>query len=96
MLDLSWDLIREAQETDVTLRKLFEFLQDPDPQTNVNEFGMGVVHLWYQRKSLEIINGVIRRNYETAEGLILYEQIMVPALLREKIFVMGLWGSNFG
>ena len=40
ILDLSWNLIREAQETDVTLRKLFELLRDPDPPTNVNEFGI--------------------------------------------------------
>ena len=84
MLDLSWDLIRKAQEADVTLQKIFELLQDPDPHAEVNQFGMGVVHLWNQRQSLEIINGVIHQNYETAEGLILYKQILVPAPLREK------------
>ena len=83
-LDLSWDLIRETQENDVTLQKLFQLLRDPNPPTEVNEFGMGVVHLWTQRKSLEIINGVIHRNYETAEGLIVYRQILVPTPLRVK------------
>ena len=84
MLDLSWDLIRKSQETDVTLQKIFELLRNPDAPTEVNQFGMGVVNLWNQRKSLEVINGVIHRNYETAEGLILYKQILVPAPLREK------------
>ena len=84
MIDLSWDSIRQSQETDVTLQKIFELLRDSDAPTEVNQFGMGVVHLWNQRKSLEIINGVIHRNYETAEGLILYKQILVPAPLREK------------
>ena len=45
---------------------------------------MGVVHLWSQQKSLSIINGVIHRNYETAEGLVLYQQILVPTPLRAK------------
>ena len=71
MLDLSWDFIRKSQETDVTLQKIFELLRNPDAPTEVNQFGMGVVNLWNQRKSLEVINGVIHRNYETAEGLIL-------------------------
>ena len=45
---------------------------------------MGVVNLWNQRKSLEIINGVIHRNFESAEGLVLYKQILVPGSLRTK------------
>ena len=52
MLDLSWDLIRKSQETDVTLQKIFELLRNPDAPTEVNQFGMGVVNLWNQRKSL--------------------------------------------
>ena len=91
MKDLSWDSIRRSQETDVTLRKISELLRDPDAPAEVNQFGMGVVHLWNQRKSLEIINGVIHRNYETVEGLILYKQILVPAPLREK-FLYGSMG----
>ena len=58
------------------------YYKNLDPPTEVNEFGMGIVHLWNQRKSLEIINGVIHRNYGTAEGLTLYKQILVPAPLR--------------
>ena len=45
---------------------------------------MGVVHLWSQRKSLTEINGVLHRTFETAEGLTLYQQILVPGLLRKK------------
>ena len=41
MLDLSWDLIRKSQETDVTLQKIFELLRNPDAPTEVNQFGMG-------------------------------------------------------
>ena len=46
MLDISWNTtIRQAQEIDVTLPKIFELLRDPSPPTDVNEFGMGVVNL---------------------------------------------------
>ena len=66
------------------MQKIFELLKDPDPPVDVNEFGMGVVNLWSQRKSLTVINGVLHRNFETAERLILYQQILVPGPLRKK------------
>ena len=84
ILDISWESIRQAQETDPTLKKLRELLQDPDPPTNTNEFGMGLVNLWNQRKSLEVINGVLHRNFEAPDGLILHKQILVPEPLRKK------------
>ena len=90
-LDIPWETIRQAQETDVTLKKLLELLTDPEPPNNVNEFGMGLVNLWNQRKSLEIINGVIHRNFESAEGLILHRQILVPEPLAQKVPVLGTW-----
>ena len=43
-----------------------------------------MVHLWSQRKSLEIINGVIHRNNETPDGLIEHRQILVPEPLRRR------------
>ena len=64
----------------------------PDPPQDVNEFGIDVVHLWSQRKSLEIINGVIHRNYETPDGLIEHRQILVPEPLR-KIFLYWVHGD---
>ena len=84
MLSIAWNETRQAQEADATLQKLFMLLRDPEPPNEINEFGMGLVNLWNQRESLEIINGVIHRNYETAEGLVLYKQILVPAPLRAK------------
>ena len=76
----------------MTLKKLLELLTDPEPPNNVNEFGMGLVNLWNQRKSLEIINGVIHRNFESAEGLILHRQILVPEPLR-KNFLFWVHGD---
>ena len=58
-------------------------IQTPPP-VDVNEFGIGVVYLWSQRKSLTVINGVLRRILESAERLILYQQILVPGPLIKK------------
>ena len=69
-LDTPWETIKAAQGADPTLQKIRELLWNPDPPQDVNEFGIDVVHLWNQRKSLEIINGVIHWNFETPDGLI--------------------------
>ena len=82
--DLSWDAIRDAQKADPLIQKVRELLRDPNPPVSVDEFGLEVVQLWNQRKSLEIINDVLHRNFETAEGLILHKQIVVPLPLRTK------------
>ena len=83
-LDIPWETIRDAQEADPTLRKIRELLWNPESPQDVNEFGIDVVHLWSQRKSLEIINGVIHRNFETPDGLIEHRQILVPEPLRKR------------
>ena len=83
-LDIPWETIQAAQEADPTLLKIRELMWNPDPPQDVNEFGIDVVHLWSQRKSLEIINGVLHRNYETPDGLIEHRQILVPEPLRKR------------
>ena len=83
-LDIPWETIQAAQEADPTLQKIRELMWNPDPPQNVNEFGIDVVHLWSQRKSLEIINGGLHRNYETPDGLIEHRQILVPEPLRKR------------
>ena len=83
-LDIPWETIQAAQEADPTLQKIRELMWNPDPPQDVNELGIDVVHLWSQRKSLEIINGVIHRNYETPDGLIEHRQILVPEPLRKR------------
>ena len=90
-LDIPWETIQAAQEADPTLQKIRELLWNPDPPQDVNELGINVVHLWSQRKSLEIINGVIHRNFETPDGLIEHRQILVPEPLRKAIFILGSW-----
>ena len=75
-LDIPWQTIQAAQEADPTVRKIQELLWNSEPPQDVNELGIDVVHLCSQRKSLEIINRVIHRNFETPAGLIEHRQIL--------------------
>ena len=95
-LDIPWETIQAAQEADPTLQKIRELLWNPNPPQDVNEFGIDVVHLWSQRKSLEIINGVIHRNYETPDGLIEHRQILVPEPLRKRFLYWVHGDPTFG
>ena len=75
-LDLAWSRrINKNNRRTLFLQKVRELLRDPDPPTDVNEFGMGVANLWSQRKSLTEINGVLHRTFETAEGLASYSTV---------------------
>ena len=93
-LDIPWETIRQAQETDVTLKKLFELSRDPEPPTNVNEFGMGLVNLWSQRRSLEIINGVIHRNTNRPKVLYCTSRFWFRNPCA-KVPVLGTWRPIF-
>ena len=79
---ISLDKMKEAQQMDPVISKVIELLPEKDTKVEVDQHGMGVVHLWSQRKSLIIIKGLLHRKFETAEGLLQYEQILVPFPLR--------------
>ena len=59
---LSLDIVRQAQDNDAVIRQVRELLDEPEWRTQVDEFGMGVVHLWSQRDSLVVV-----REYPTSE-----------------------------
>ena len=79
---LSLSILREAQEKDPVLVKVIMLLKEDDQRSNVDEFGIGVVHLWSQRQSLVIAEGILHRNFVRADGSILYQQALVPRSLR--------------
>ena len=83
--ELSLELVRQEQQKDPVLKRIMELLPEADSRTNVDEFGMGVVHLCSQRRSLMIIDDVLYRKFESTEGLILYRQVKIPQPLRMKI-----------
>ena len=70
--------IRESWEADPVLQKIRQLLQEPEPPSYVNGCSMVVVIIRSQRNSLIVLNGVLHRNFETADERIEYQQILVP------------------
>ena len=81
---LSIEIIQTEQAKDPVLAKILAILPEKDTLKNVNHMGMDVVHLWGQRQSLVVKNGILCRKFESAEGLILHFQTLVPLSLRMK------------
>ena len=63
------------------MRKL---LREDPTRKNVDEYGMGVTHLWSQRESLVEIKELLHSKYERVDGTIEYRQVVVPSSLRVK------------
>ena len=83
--ELSLELIRIEQQKDPVITKIMELLPEAETRKNVDEFGMGVVHLWSQRQSLIVMDNILYRKFESVEGLVRYYQILVPQPLRMKM-----------
>ena len=83
--ELSLELIRIEQQKDPVITKIMELLPEAKTRKNVDEFGMGVVHLWSQRQSLIVMDNILYRKFESVEGLVRYYQILVPQPLRMKM-----------
>ena len=77
-------MIMEEQKKCDDLRKVIELLPQKETLDNVDEWVMGVVQLWTQRKSLFMYKEVLHRHYVTPQGILRYQQILVPRSLREK------------
>ena len=81
---LSLEIVLDAQSNDPVLQTIKSLLQEPFLRENVDEYGMGVVHLWSQRANSTLIDGILHRNFERADGTVLYQQVLVPLSLRTK------------
>ena len=62
--ELSLELIRIEQQKDPVITKIMELLPEAETRKNVDEFGMGVVHLWSQRQSLIVKDDILYRKFE--------------------------------
>ena len=75
------EIVLDAQHNDSVLQPIKFLLQEQVWKTNVDKYGMGFVHLWCQRASLTLIDGILHRNFERADGTVLHQQILVPLSL---------------
>ena len=79
---LSLVKIKEAKDQDPVIQTVISLLQEPIWRTKVDELSMGVVHLWSQRESLVLVENILLRNFERADGTVLYQQVLAPLSLR--------------
>ena len=79
---LSLEIVLDAQNNDPVLQTIESLLQEPVWKENVDEYGMRVVHLWSQRASLTLIDGILHRNFEQADETVSHQQVLVPLSLR--------------
>ena len=98
--DRSWTwvivgIVLDAQNNDPVLQTIKSLLQEPVWKENVDEYGKGVVHLWSQRASLTLIDGILHRNFEQADGTVLHQQVLVPLTWRTKFLYWVHKRSNF-
>jgi hypothetical protein len=81
---VTWSMIVDEQNKCDDIKKVIELLPQKETLDNVDEWGMGVVQLWTQRKSLYMYKDVLHRHYVTPQGVLRFQQILVPRTLREK------------
>ena len=64
---MTWSMIVDEQNKCDDIRKVIELLPQKETLDNVDEWGMGVVQLWTQRKSLFMYKEVLHRHYVTPQ-----------------------------
>lgn len=82
---LSREAIVEEQNKDATLSKIKGWIETPDCTPGLAEIVIldpEVQHLYAQKDSLELRNGILYRRFERADGTTLYYQLIVPRSLR--------------
>ena len=104
---MSKELLQEQQAADevigVVLRILFTAGQElPEEEVEASVLrGLDpeVQHLYAQRQSLRMLNGILYRRYERPDGALQYNQVVVPRTLREEFLRAshaGLINGHFG
>jgi hypothetical protein len=82
---LSLDIIRRNQQQDTEINTIMTWLIGEQTEPTRDELlacSPDVQYMWAQKMSLQVIDGILYRNYERVDGLILYRQVVVPYSLR--------------
>ena len=105
--DRSKELLQEQQAADEVVGSIIRFLFPTGQELPEEEIeasilrGLGpeVQHLYAQRQSLRMLDGVLYRRYERADGTLQHNQVVVPRTLREEFLRAshaGLINGHFG
>ena len=104
---MSKELLRGQQAADEVVGAVIQFLfaagqelpKEEIEASTLRGLDPEVQHLYTQRQSLRMLDGVLYRRYERADGTLQYNQVVVPRTLREEILRAshaGLINGHFG
>jgi len=99
---LSKEVLLEHQQKDVVIRIICEWLRDPKSPPEASELCAAdpeIQALYAQRQSLELVDGILCRNFVRPDASIQYQQVVVPRTLRTEFIQAthaGAINGHFG
>ena len=84
-LSLSPEVIRTEQRNDAVIGPIIKLIEagDTEPSwTDVESSSVQVQQLWAQLATLELVDGVLYRQYQSPDGTVIHYQLVVPRSLR--------------
>jgi len=100
---LTKEVLLNGQREDTVVSTVIRWLEQPDlaPKNNteLNSVDPEIQELYSQRQSLQMIDGILYRNYERPDATIQYQQVIVPHALRREFLQYthgGLINGHFG
>jgi len=102
--EVPWSLegLQAAQKTDKDIAIIIQLLEKSTEKPAWEEVALApydVKTLWAQWPRLAIQQGVLKRRFGSADGLIVRWQVVLPTLLREEFLGLthgGMTGGHFG
>jgi len=101
-LTLSKEVLLEHQQKDDVIRIIYEWIRYPESPSEASELcatDPEIQALYAQRQSLELVSGILCRNYVRPDASIQYQQVVVPRALRTKFIQAthaGAINGHFG
>ena len=93
------DFIRQLQVKDTDIKPIYNLLMTNTPQPNwddvANMSGPSKT-MWRQWQQLKIVNGLLCRRFETADGLSSHWQMVLPSEMRQDFIKAAHEGVNGG
>ena len=89
------DVLKEQQTLDSVVHIVRGWMEHPEAvpdDDDLHTLNPEVQHLWAQRQTLEVENGVLYRRYVRPDGSLRYLQVVVPRSLRTSFLMPCMRG----
>lgn len=100
--DWSVETLKEAQSHDPDLAPLLSIgfpSGDRPPYADVSHLSSASKSLWYQWNRMFLLDGLVYREFETADGLATHSQLYIPEGMRDAFMTLvhtGMTGGHLG